>query len=208
MPQNITDVDTFTDPIVEPAGSDSANRASIHTALQGLANRTRHLANRIGIGTGKTVVIPAANFVLFNASTQTWEIFSAASIRSIVNTGIAYVSLAHYVPPGADITAIEALVTPGSARTLANRLAFYGTQDLLDWSTPAFTASGLLVAEVFPDDGTTNVQVVDILGSGTGTPLPYTQDDDAPLQIVVKAGNDGASNQDLFHALRVTFDWE
>lgn len=43
MPVNVTDVSTFTDPIVIPADSDPADRTYIITLAQGLANRTRYL---------------------------------------------------------------------------------------------------------------------------------------------------------------------
>jgi hypothetical protein len=48
MPVNITDVDTFTDPIVGPADSDPADRTYVMTIAQGLANRTRSLLGQIG----------------------------------------------------------------------------------------------------------------------------------------------------------------
>lgn len=48
MPQNITDVDEFTDPIVMPADADPANLTYITTLTQGLANRTRNLRNVYG----------------------------------------------------------------------------------------------------------------------------------------------------------------
>lgn len=48
MPTNIVDVDTFTSPIVAPASGDPRTAASVATAAQGLANRTRNLANRLG----------------------------------------------------------------------------------------------------------------------------------------------------------------
>lgn len=46
MTVNITDSDTFTDPIVAPDDGDLANGAIFQLAPQGLANRTRYLYNR------------------------------------------------------------------------------------------------------------------------------------------------------------------
>lgn len=55
MPQNVTDVDAFTDPITAPAGADVRDSASVLQIAQKLANRTRWLANMLGgvLGTGE-----------------------------------------------------------------------------------------------------------------------------------------------------------
>lgn len=45
MPTNITDVDTFTDPIQVPVDTEPADQAAFALAPQGLANRTRNLKN-------------------------------------------------------------------------------------------------------------------------------------------------------------------
>lgn len=47
MPVDITDVDTFTDPIVGPADSDPADATYVLTVAQGNGNRTRYLHNRV-----------------------------------------------------------------------------------------------------------------------------------------------------------------
>lgn len=46
MPSNLTDVDSF-DTVSGPIGTDIRNAASVRSALQTLANRTRYLFNRI-----------------------------------------------------------------------------------------------------------------------------------------------------------------
>lgn len=46
MPKNLTDVSTFTDPIVVPVGTDPRTAASVELAAQGLANRTHSLNER------------------------------------------------------------------------------------------------------------------------------------------------------------------
>jgi hypothetical protein len=50
MPQNITDVDTWSDPLTAPAGADERNSASVLAALQKIANRTKYLYNRFVAG--------------------------------------------------------------------------------------------------------------------------------------------------------------
>jgi hypothetical protein len=58
MPTNITDVSTFSDPVVGPADGDTRNASSVLTGLQHLANRTRwiyDLLTSTGIGRVRTV---------------------------------------------------------------------------------------------------------------------------------------------------------
>lgn len=45
MTANLTDTDTFTNPIVAPADGDPGNGTTFQVGLQGLANRTRNLLN-------------------------------------------------------------------------------------------------------------------------------------------------------------------
>lgn len=47
MPNNVTDVDTFTDPIQYPADGEAIDQVSEAIPAQGLANRTRNNKNRI-----------------------------------------------------------------------------------------------------------------------------------------------------------------
>lgn len=66
MPQNITDVATFTAPIVAPADGDPEGAASVLTPFQGLSNRTRYLYSLIGAANGlatldSTARVAAAN---------------------------------------------------------------------------------------------------------------------------------------------------
>lgn len=68
MPLNITDADTFEDPVVAPATNDAANQATFVAGLQDLANRTRYLYNRIG-----TIPTLSANRILARASTGATE---------------------------------------------------------------------------------------------------------------------------------------
>lgn len=54
MPVNITDVDTFTDPVQAPADADAADGTTFQLAPQGLANRTRNLKNRVDVLDGRS----------------------------------------------------------------------------------------------------------------------------------------------------------
>lgn len=46
MPKNIVDVDEFTAPIVVPVGTDPRTAASVELPVQGLANRTKRIADK------------------------------------------------------------------------------------------------------------------------------------------------------------------
>lgn len=47
MPENITDVDTFTDPVQVPLDGEFATNASLKLFVQALSNRTRNAKNRL-----------------------------------------------------------------------------------------------------------------------------------------------------------------
>jgi hypothetical protein len=47
VPVNISDVDTFTDPVTAPDDGDEANGATFQASPQALSNRTRNLKNRV-----------------------------------------------------------------------------------------------------------------------------------------------------------------
>lgn len=68
MPNPITDVDQFDDPVTTPANTELADEVEFETSNQQLANRTRWLFNRVS-------VIPpiSANKIIANASTGVTE---------------------------------------------------------------------------------------------------------------------------------------
>lgn len=53
MPANVTDSSTFTSPIVVPTDGDTRNAASVLTAFQGLANRTKYVKDFLDNGVPK-----------------------------------------------------------------------------------------------------------------------------------------------------------
>lgn len=111
MPQNITDVNTYTAPIVVPADGDVEAAAGILASFQGLANRTEFLRNRVRAAyvTGQEYEVPlvgatfSSNFIS-NASGvyQQSVVTSAGSLKFRLD------------PPqaGAHITGIRARVLP------------------------------------------------------------------------------------------------
>lgn len=102
MPNNITDVDTFTDPIQAPADGDALNATTLDLAPQGLANRTRHNKNRLDAGaeyfvgqiTGTSVAI-LGTWTLTTVSKSSG--FSLASNQvTVPEDGLYEVSIAFY----------------------------------------------------------------------------------------------------------------
>jgi hypothetical protein len=64
MPLNITDVDAFTDPIVVPTSADpKTSFGYLRQALQGLANRTRNIYNKIGAASGLATLDASSRLV-------------------------------------------------------------------------------------------------------------------------------------------------
>lgn len=111
MPTNLTDVDTFTAPISVPAAGDNRTAASVETPLQGLANRTRNLKNRLD-------GIDAAN--------HTWSGTNTFSASPVFSAGIA--------TPGINLDHASneyAYLTP-RARTVMLPLPS-GAADSADW---------------------------------------------------------------------------
>src|SRR5690349_19116610 len=53
MPKNLTDVSSFTSPIVVPVGGDVRNAESVETPFQGLSNRTKYLYDAIVNGVSR-----------------------------------------------------------------------------------------------------------------------------------------------------------
>lgn len=81
MPGNITDSDTFSDPIVHPTDGDAVNGAGIELVAQGLANRTRWLLNRILGATAQTIIVPPI------PAAQEGEYFATASMPADTTDG-------------------------------------------------------------------------------------------------------------------------
>lgn len=122
MPENITDVSTFTDPIVVPADSDPADRTYVLTLAQGLANRTRRLANLLGGANGsgnwaypspraRTTAVPLTSGIS-GSGAWSWNgsAWSAAGVGNLLWLPIA-------LPFGAELEKIVAVVTPAGVST-------------------------------------------------------------------------------------------
>lgn len=99
MPTNITDTDTFTDPIQAPVDGESATGASVQLPAQGLANRARNLLNRI-LGNGVDANVAPLQLTALATDhvaepTNFWKVWRQANtgsaggikVREFVGTG-------------------------------------------------------------------------------------------------------------------------
>lgn len=124
---------------------------------------------------------------------------------SEVDLGHLVVPLSDSLPSGATITRVRALVNPGIARaTPADRM--FLTVHSVEIDQPAALAYALEAAE--EDDGTANLQWID---SGVLS-LPVDKEHDVGgspttthYTAAIRAGSDGATNLDAFHALIVEY---
>jgi len=87
MPVNLTDVDSF-DTATGPSGTDVRSAASVRDALQPLANRTRHLYNRI---------LPVADFTALRAVVTAG--MATGQTRVVVDQGLYTFSDTSSAPP-------------------------------------------------------------------------------------------------------------
>lgn len=192
MPQDITDVATFTDPIVMPADSDSANLTYITTLAQGLANRTRHNRSRIeevedratdleslvrpdvsGSQGAYIHAIGGAATAWASAETRlAWE--PGDGFMQSINTTSVYslrfgIQAGGPLPSQCQITGVRVFLKPGAARATPTdrmRVRAYrqvaGGAGLPDLSLVA-------VGSDVRDDGTTDIQ-----GVSVGFFLPFS----------------------------------
>lgn len=144
MPTNITDVDTFTDPVQAPDDGDSANGATFQLAPQALANRTRYLKNICDVAAVTddantfTDAQTAPNWLHATPKTQTRMVSFASPAfdpngtwqqelgewRATGDTDALYVPITHLLEPGAEIDEVIIRWTPGAARASLSRMSF------------------------------------------------------------------------------------
>lgn len=149
----------------------------------------------------RVVVINASDFQLAGAAGADWDAAQGTTgvSTSIADVGLAHLDLRAYVPHGAIVKRVKILVDPGIGRaTVGNRISLQMQTRTLDFSTPAAGASSADFTLV-RDDGTAGLQVLD---SGAFT---TTIDSVKTHEITVTAGNDAATNNDVFYGVELTF---
>lgn len=108
------------------------------------------------------------------------------------------------IPTGGTLTRIRAMVNPGTARATAGnrmRIKVYDNQYNFSAVTVGGTGSGPLYETT--DDGSTNLQVIDT--GVISNAIDKTVNAGGGEVLMVLAGNDAGTNQDLFYAVEITF---
>lgn len=108
MPENLTDADTFTDPVAVPTGGDSQTAASAKTPWQALANRTRYLYARGPLVAERTFVISP-----FAAKWSSGWTLSDTKLIATSNSATLRLPI-DFLPSGSVLKRVRALVTPGA----------------------------------------------------------------------------------------------
>jgi hypothetical protein len=132
MPQNITDVSTFTDPIQSVQDGDAANAANFKLAPQGLANRTRHLKNRVDAHDVKL------------ADKYSWDNEAHTALQAINNAGaeLRRVS-AQCCEFNLNTDSANTTVAPGDVYVLTKETGFTGAEPTM--ALGSGTSSGTTV---------------------------------------------------------------
>ncbi len=112
--QNITDVDTFTDPAQAIADGDALNGANFLTMMQGAANRAAYLRKRIhGATVGDPIRFPLIVLPVTGASAGKWGWMAAGSAGALFQNDVTtnyplYLELTH--PKDVTLTTITAVL--------------------------------------------------------------------------------------------------
>jgi hypothetical protein len=220
MPVNITDVDTFTDPIVAPADSDPADRTYVLTIAQGLANRTRSLVNRYGTDnvpllspvpdiTRVLSLLGGKSLTTTPGGVPHWDLVSSVSgyrfestandgdILFPVNDALCGVSIDGATTFGTiTIKSVNVYWRNGAARTGSDRPQI----SLIKQTAVAGVYTSTVVDSVFGPASASPAEHSTTLTLGTPQAMGHLED----YFVKVTAGNDGASNADYIYRVMVT----
>ena len=203
MPQNITDVVTFTDPLTAPADGDPLDANSIITnGIQGLANRTAYLKDIVEPVPmpSRSIVLAASCFAQPDSGDWVKDGFGDSSRLVQVNAGARLLlDVSKLLPTGATVTEIKCIVTASAARGLGFRMVASARRITPNFTTVA-TGTSVLIPTLVQDDGTATLQFL------TYAPIPTIPIIAGEIIVFeIQAGN-GAPNTDEVHAVRLTFD--
>ena len=222
MPQNLTDTSTYTTPIVIPADTDAADLTYIETMAQGLANRTRSLADKIGGVSGvdewlypspKTRVVlvsmaDAVSAIDHNATSglvtvnHHWDLVTTQEWRSRKDFGALLVPLNSYLVQACDLLRVRVVADPGVAgRAGGNRMSVTLKKVTADLSTPGAGTTATMAGPWY-EDATGAIKTIDSGAPGTFDLTVNRFGVDHYLSIL--AGSDGGTNFDKVHAIELT----
>lgn len=208
MSKTLTETPTRGSPVVVPEdGSDLRKAISIETPIQALTNRVAELERYINAAfvyptppSRVVTLTPVPQGDLTLAGGIIAWISGTNGLVSQANTNTVWCPLTD-LPDGAVVSKIEVLVDPGAARSGSDRMELLVVKREADWSAKTFTPTTLGTVQ---DDTTAAVQIISLTLSPTIT-IDNTGDTSTSLLVGVSSGNDGATNLDKFHAIRVTF---
>ncbi len=214
MTTNITDVDTFTDPVVVPTDGDTRDAASVEAPFQMLSNRTRRL---MSIAEGTQDVQTPQSFTRVIAATWLdapampgalvrWEAGDSVWVAASTANAVLRGSLNDLLSDGCTVTRVRAMVTPAAVRAGADRMLLevervtYGFP-VAPALTPA-TDSSASIVQVFDDTSGASGTAQQVIDSGIISEVIDKSDDD--LALTVWSGNGGSAG-DIVHAVELTF---
>lgn len=173
----------FIQAILDEVGDTPNDSADVHDASQ-ILDDLKLLPAEYMIPTCDCIPICISNIV-------DWELFGQWKMRSMVNSGYLVIPLR--LIPGVEIDlSLSVSIVPGAARSSTNRT---GVQ--LSYHEHGSNTETIITSRVY-DDGTVNLQNI-VIGATSLTPLTNRE-----YYATLKAGNDGATNQDYFRGAILT----
>lgn len=220
MPQDVVETSEFIFPVQVPAGTDPAGLQYLLTAFQNLVNRTNFLKGRADLALsrlgevdpneewvytdaaglpavrGRVTVIHAFNGMVLSG-TATSEAGGGLIIQS--NYAKVVFDLSGFLPDGAMVNGVRALVKPGIARaTLADRMSLSLDDVISNYSTYGVLVNNLITNTY--DNGTAVIATM----VGTPSPTPMVMKSQGNnLIVTVKSGVDAAVNNDTIYSILV-----
>jgi len=197
MPKFLTEADAWEaeGTVVVPTDGDVRNAASVELAFQQLTNRTLYLYNYVDGGAESRVLILSIFQSFFDQSD--WSINGGSSLGNISASVELYVPLNRIVPVGATVTRCRAMVNPGAARGVGDRMELSLVERVPDFAAvPSFSITESTI-DSEEDDGTSNVQMIDVSG------LSYVMAPASHATLQLAAGN---GTGDLVYAFEVSYD--
>lgn len=218
MPVNITDSNTFTDPVQAPDDGDNGNGATFQLAPQALANRTRNLKNRLDAADADIADLQTDKANLSGTNTfsgdQTAPNWLHATPKAQTRTKSGYAhgmggSWSHpgawwqsegdfvsvFIPitdiliPGAGLDEFSVRWKPGAARTGSDRLSFTLLHRALDGTQTNVLSTIYSDASSTDEHTTTEIAIAHTVLTGR----------EYLLQIV--SGSDGSTNKDRWYGV-------
>jgi hypothetical protein len=207
MPQTITPISAFTTPVTAPAPTDPADELEVVALAQQLANRTQFLRD---IVTDSGIVLPSSQLgshyfgpasLVPNQGVTTTRAEGSLLVAS--DAGLVFCDLSRALPRSASIVRLRALVDPGAARALGQRMSVALVSHVFGGSFAAPTAPVVSSVGSQADDGATTLQWITL--DLTGAPVAVSTA--AAWTARIAAGIDASANNDRIYGVEVEFTY-